>query len=692
MSSVIVECVDESVQKMLIVRSNMRGYETNIISSRRVSISHSDATVLNQWINGNNMTGIKVIQNGHAKTYLNRKKKTITPQEATAAVRPASRSWFKGTEYATIYGFPAPNPSQKVVVGVMSLGGGLFGTLDANKILTNGDCQAYWTYLGIPTNSQPTVKIVELSGATNTPSTTDGSTGENSLDVQMIGAACPSSNLTIILYLAPNTFSSFSTIMNYMLNTNVNVNGSLVKPNIISISWGAPEVYYGNTMLNSINSYLLQAANKGIPVCAATGDNGSNDGVGGSSNNCDFPSSSPNVIACGGTNLVCPNYVYDGSTTETTWSSGGGGISSLFAKPSYQSALSGNYRKTPDIAMAADPNTGVVFIVGGQYVIYGGTSVVAPAMAGYLAAINARVFPNPRLYTATTGSFHDITSGSNGGFAATAGFDNCTGLGSIKGSVLTSSIVQNIAVTGVTLSPTTVNIGVRQTSQLTPSVAPTNATNTLVSYSTSNSGIATVSATGLITGVSSGSATVTCTTSDGSFTATCAVTVSQNVTGVTISSSTNSVNVGSTLELTANIQPSSAANKSVTWSSSNTSIATVNSSGLVSGVAKGSATISVRTADGGYTASLSVTVVAVPTSVTLSKTTLTVKRNTSSSLTATVLPSTASNKLVSWSSNNTAVATVSSIGTVRGASVGTATITVTTASGGLTATCRVTVN
>jgi len=514
------------------------------------------------------------------------------------------RSWFKATELAAIYGIPAPTTAPKVV-GVISFGGGLYGSVDANGVLTNGDCQAYWTSCGIPTGSHPTVVVVPIGGATNNPTATDGSTDENTLDVETIGGCCPTSHLTIILYIAPNTLASFVTVINYALNTPVTVKGVAVTPTTLSISWGAPEIYYTN--LATIDAVLATAVSRGINVTVATGDNGSNDGVGGAGNYCDFPSSSPNVIACGGTNLVCPNYVYDGQTVERAWSSTGGGVSRTFAKPSYQSALAGSYRKTPDISSVADPATPVQFYVNGNYVYYGGTSVSAPTIAGFFAACDAAVYANPRFYP-NPSVFHDITQGSNGGYSASTGYDDCTGLGTLKGALAAATLAVSIPVTGVTVSPTGATLSPSQTQQITATVAPTNAANKAVTWSSSNTAVATVNSTGLVTAVAVGSATITVTTSDGSKTATAAITVRIPVTGVTLNSSSISIRKNDTSQLRATVAPSNATNKAVTWSSSNNVTATVNSSGLVTGRSSGTVTIRVTTADGSKTATCSVRV------------------------------------------------------------------------------------
>ena len=168
-----------------------------------------------------------------------------------------------------------------------------------------------------------------------------------------------------------------------------------------------------------------------------------------------------------------------------------------------------------------------------------------------------------------------------------------------------------VAVTGVTLSPTAATLLVGATQQLTPTVNPSNATNKTVTYSSSNTAVATVNSSGLITAVAAGSATITVTTQDGAKTATCAVTVNATnvaVTSVSLSPASASLSVGGTQQLTPTVNPANATNKAVNYSSGNTAVATVNSSGLVTAVANGSATITVTTVDGSKTATCTVTV------------------------------------------------------------------------------------
>ena len=260
------------------------------------------------------------------------------------------------------------------------------------------------------------------------------------------------------------------------------------------------------------------------------------------------------------------------------------------------------------------------------------------------------------------------------------------------GKKATCSVTVNpIHVTGVTLNKTSLTLTVGRTETLTATVSPSDATDKSVTWSSSNTSVATVSASGVVTAKAAGSATITVTTNDGAKTATCAVTVNIPVTGVSVTPTSLTLNLGETQSLTATVTPSNAADKSVTWSSSNTSVATVSSSGVVTAKGGGTATVTVTTNDGGWTASCAVTVNVPVTGVSLNKTTLTISEGDTQTLTATVTPSNATDNTVSWSSDNASVATVTTAGVVIAKAAGTAIITVTTHDGAKTASCAVTV-
>ena len=163
-----------------------------------------------------------------------------------------------------------------------------------------------------------------------------------------------------------------------------------------------------------------------------------------------------------------------------------------------------------------------------------------------------------------------------------------------------------VPVTAVSLSGVTVGEG--KTAAITAQVSPADATNTTLTWTSSNTGIATVNASGTVTGVKAGTATITATASNG-VKGSCTVTVTAapvEATGVTLSQTTLGLGVGAKQTLTATVQPSNAADKTVTWTSSNPAVATV-SNGTVTGVKVGSATITAKTANG-KTATCAVTV------------------------------------------------------------------------------------
>ncbi len=214
-----------------------------------------------------------------------------------------------------------------------------------------------------------------------------------------------------------------------------------------------------------------------------------------------------------------------------------------------------------------------------------------------------------------------------------------------------------------------------------------------------NTGVATVAAGGVVTGQATGQTYVvfTITVNAGTLTDSCLVKVPAPpvaVTGITIKHNT-SLLTGNTEQLTANVLPGNAANKGVNWETRDASVATVNASGLVTAQAAGQTYIIATTVDGGFKDSCLVVVTNTEvnvTGVTLNKTQLTLDVGAFETLLATVVPNSATNQNVRWSTNSMAIATVDSIsGKVTGISPGQAVVTVTTQDGGRTATCAVTV-
>ncbi len=252
--------------------------------------------------------------------------------------------------------------------------------------------------------------------------------------------------------------------------------------------------------------------------------------------------------------------------------------------------------------------TGVTLNKSTTTMVVGGTeqltATVAPADATNKAATwssddgtKASVSASGLLTATAAGSATITATTTDGSFTAT-----CT--------VAVSAVV--VPATGVSLNKSTTTITVGGTEQLTPTFIPANATNQNVTWSSGDVTKATVVG-GLVTAVAVGSATITVTTVDGAHTATCSVTVDPvHVSGVSLNKSSTTITVGGTEQLTATVAPADATNKSVTWSSSDGSKATV-SGGLITAVAAGSATVTVTTVDGAHAATCAVTVSNVPT-------------------------------------------------------------------------------
>lgn len=249
-------------------------------------------------------------------------------------------------------------------------------------------------------------------------------------------------------------------------------------------------------------------------------------------------------------------------------------------------------------------------------------------------------------------------------------------------------------VSSISLDMTSVSVLVGNTLTLTPTVLAPNADNKSLSWTTTNPDVASVSSTGVVTAKKGGVATITAKATDGSGkSASCTVTVKQHVTSISLSETSKDIYINDNLPLTATVNPSDATDKSVSWSSSNSGIASVSSTGVVTGLSTGTATITATANDGsGKSASCTVTVKQHVTSISLSETSKTIYNNDKMTLIATVGPSDATDKSVTWSSSNSDIASVSSTGVVTGISAGTATITATANDGsGKTATCNITV-
>ncbi len=261
-----------------------------------------------------------------------------------------------------------------------------------------------------------------------------------------------------------------------------------------------------------------------------------------------------------------------------------------------------------------------------------------------------------------------------------------------------SSVVPaTVSVSGVSVDESTVSIVDGLTATILATVSPANATDKSVTWSSSDDQVATVDQSGVITAALAGTATITVTTTDGSRIATIVVTVTAgtvSVTSVNVDLSEVSLEVGSTATVVATVEPATATDKTVTWSSSDDQVATVDQSGVITAEGVGTANITVTTTDGSHTATIVVTVTAGTISVSgvnVDLVEVSLEVGSTATVVATVEPATATDKTVTWSSSDDQVATVDQSGVITAEGEGTATIIVTTTDGSRIATVIVTV-
>jgi kumamolisin len=366
-----------------------------------------------------------------------REGRTGRPAIRPAVAQPVQQ--FTPDQVARLYNFPAGVDGTGQCIGIIELAGGFNTT----------DLKTYFSGLGLKV---PSVSSVSVDGGKNSPSGDPNSAdGEVMLDIEVAGAVAPGAK--IVVYFCPNTSQGFLDAITQAVHDTVN------KPSVISISWGGAEANWTAQAMEQFDQAFQDAAAVGVTVCVAAGDNGSDDGVGDGVAHVDFPASSPNALACGGTTL---NVSGGKITSEVVWNdlpdggATGGGISDQFSLPSYQqgagvppSVNSGGRigRGLPDVAANADPNTGYEVRIDGSSAVVGGTSAVAPLWAGLVALLNQSLgkpvgFLNPNLYGPVhkAGAFRDIISGNNGAYSAGPGWDACSGWGVANGSKVLAAL------------------------------------------------------------------------------------------------------------------------------------------------------------------------------------------------------------------------------------------------------------
>jgi kumamolisin len=276
-----------------------------------------------------------------------------------------------------------------------------------------------------------TPTVVKAGGGTTDLSGED----EVELDIEVVQAIAPGA--TINVYEAPNSDAGEIALYSTVVSNDVPV---------VSTSWGIDEADETPANRVALDTDFQEAAAQGQSVYAASGDSGSDDaGNGGTS--VDFPASDPDVTGAGGTSLTLTSA--GAWSKETAWNGSGGGVSSFFATPSFQTGVNtGSERSVPDVAADANPSTGWAIYTEGSWAEYGGTSAAAPNWAAFTAIYDneakakskpALGFANATIYALASSSsyasaFHDAKTGSNGAYSAGTGYDKVTGWGSYNGA------------------------------------------------------------------------------------------------------------------------------------------------------------------------------------------------------------------------------------------------------------------
>jgi len=352
--------------------------------------------------------------------------------------RAAGDTSYTPPAVAKLYNYPTAGSGSGQTVAIVELGGGYSAS----------DLSAYFSTLKV--SPAPSVTAVSVDGASNQPvGDPNSADGEVLLDIEVVGAIAPQAKIAV--YFGPNTDQGFLDAITTAVHDN------LRKPSVVSISWGGAESTWTAQSLTAYDQAFQDAGLLGVSVCCASGDDGSTDNVTDGAAHVDFPASSPNVLACGGTRLESSGGKI---SLEVVWNQGagngatGGGVSDHFPLPTYQAGakvpVSVNPahfkgRGVPDIAGDADPATGYQIHVDGKDGVFGGTSAVAPLWAALIALINEQLgkhvgFLNTTLYAKGASGLRDITIGTNGAYQAGAGWDACTGLGSPGGQALLTAL------------------------------------------------------------------------------------------------------------------------------------------------------------------------------------------------------------------------------------------------------------
>jgi hypothetical protein len=279
------------------------------------------------------------------------------------------------------------------------------------------DLAAYRSQFGLPactTASGCFRKVNQTGGTTSFPAFNTGWAQESALDLDMASAICPNCKLILVEANAA-TFQDLAAAVNTAVSLGAHV---------VNNSYGGGE--------SGTSSFEAAYNHTGVAITASSGDAGFA---------VEFPASSPHVTAVGGTSLRTSSNSRGWS--ETVWSGAGSGCSKIYTKPTWQHDTGCSRRTVADVSAIADPNTGVAVFaplsdLASDWLVFGGTSVAAPLVAGVYGVNGGAVKFGSDPY-AHTSSLFDVVSGSNGRCSpsylctARSGYDGPTGLGTPNG-------------------------------------------------------------------------------------------------------------------------------------------------------------------------------------------------------------------------------------------------------------------
>jgi len=382
-----------------------------------------------------------------------RRRKGVEAVGAHALKPPGARAWFLPQKLAALYEFPN-NGGAGQTIALLEFGG----------TILQSDLQAFASMANLPKVAH--VEQVNVDALAPGDANDPNATGEVMLDVEVVAALCPDAK--VVGYFAPFTEKG------WVDGVDAAIHDTVRQPTVLAVSWGFAEgaLIWTEAAMQALNEAMKEATILGIPVCLASGDDGSDDGVGDGAAHADFPATSPYVLSVGGTALNKK------TGAEVVWKEGdglrsdqggvgGGGVSTVFARPAYQNGISIasvnpgaiHGRVIPNVCANAVGKTGYFTVANGQAGVVGGTSAAAPLWAALIARMDTARgkgvgFLTPLLYQANpkpggkplgNAALKDITQGNNtsaaaGGYSAAPGYDAASGWGSPNGTKLLSML------------------------------------------------------------------------------------------------------------------------------------------------------------------------------------------------------------------------------------------------------------